>query len=147
LAARRPNGQQADATHAQSHERGVACFLGHPARTARGDQYANPPGGYSLAEFRELHGYSERTLNDLRKRGLAPKETLLPNSKYARITEADYLAWLEVISQPDNQVEEYLRRRKFHEAAGRTSLKSPGHPANVWPKLKRANNKQRRAAG
>ena len=96
-----------------------------------------PPGGYSLAEFRELHGYSERTLNALRKRGLAPKETLLPNSKYTRITEADYLAWLKVISQPNCQLEEYLRRRKFYESMGRTSAKSPGHPAQIWKKFKR----------
>jgi hypothetical protein len=96
-----------------------------------------PPGGYSLAEFRELHGYSERTLNALRKRGLAPKETLLPNSKYARITEVDYLAWLEVISKPDCQLEEFLRRRKFYEETGRTAAKSPGHPAQVGAKFKR----------
>jgi len=108
-----------------------------------------PPGGFSLVEFRELHGYSERTHNDLRKRGLAPKETLLPNSKYSRITEADYLAWLEVISKPDCQLNEYLRRRAYYEAAGRASIKAPNHPANMWAKFKRANNKQRqrRAAG
>jgi hypothetical protein len=96
-----------------------------------------PPGGYSLAEFRELHGYSERTFNDLRKRGLAPRVTLLPNSKYARVTEADYLTWLEDISKPDCQLNEYLRRRAFYEATGRASIKAPGHPANVWAKFKR----------
>jgi hypothetical protein len=96
-----------------------------------------PPGGYSRAEFLAVHGYSEKMFNFLRKQGLAPKETLLPNSKYSRITEQDYLAWLELISQPDCQMKEFERRYKFYEAMGRTSAKSPGHPAQIWKKFKK----------
>jgi hypothetical protein len=96
-----------------------------------------PPGGYSRAEFLTVHGYSEKMFNFLRKQGLAPKETLLPNSKYSRITEQDYLTWLEVISQPDCQLKEYERRYKFYESMGRTASKSPGHPAQIWAKFKK----------
>jgi hypothetical protein len=95
-----------------------------------------PPGGFSLAEFLTIHRYSERTFKALRKVGLAPKETFLPNSTLSRITERDYLAWLELISQPDCQLKEFLRRRDRSVRYGKQAAKSPGHPANMWKKFK-----------
>jgi len=96
-----------------------------------------PPGGYSKQEFLSVHGYSEKTFRALKKRNLAPRETLIPNSLYTRITEADYQAWLKLISQPDCQLEEVLRRQTRYEQSGRAALKAPGHPANMWARMKR----------
>jgi hypothetical protein len=96
-----------------------------------------PPGGYSITEFRELHGYSESTYRSLRKRGLAPKETLLPDSKYSRITEKDYCDWLKLISRPDVQFKEHLRRIDKFQSMGRIASQSHGHPAQVWSEFKR----------
>jgi hypothetical protein len=82
---------------------------------------------------------------------LGPKETLVPDSLYTRITEQDYQAWLDLISQSKVQMEELLRRRARYEQSGRASLKSPGHPANAWARIKRhpanvARMKRREAA-
>jgi hypothetical protein len=96
-----------------------------------------PPGGFSLHEFLELHHYSLDTFKLLRKRGLAPRETLLPHSKYTRITAEDYRAWLELIAKPENQFAEFQRRHAIFVKRGRSAKKSPNHPSNLWPKLKR----------
>ena len=55
-------------------------------RIAGGDQQMPiPPGGFSRAEFRAAHGYSEQMFKSLKARGLAPKETLLPTRAPKRV--------------------------------------------------------------
>jgi hypothetical protein len=96
-----------------------------------------PPGGFSIPEFRSEHGYSEATHNSLKKANLAPKETMLPNSKYSRILPADYEAWLKLISAPDCQLKEFLRRHEQYSAQGRKAAQSTGHPAQIWATFKK----------
>jgi hypothetical protein len=93
-----------------------------------------PPCGYSISEFRGLHGYSEATYKSLKKAGLAPRETLMPGTIFARITPQDYEAWLKLISDPDCQLKEFLRRREKQAAWGRKASQSPGHTAMMWKK-------------
>jgi hypothetical protein len=93
-----------------------------------------PPWGFSIPEFRTLHGYGEGTYKALHKAGLGPRETLMPGTLFQRITADDYAAWLKKISDDDCQLKEFLRRREMQTAYGRKASKSPGHPAQMWKK-------------
>jgi len=97
-----------------------------------------PPGGWSIAEFCKEHSYDVRTYRSLKKRKLMPRETLMPESKCARILLDDYLAWLELIRRPECQLKEYERRRAIMVRVGRAAARAPGHPAQVWDKFRRA---------
>jgi hypothetical protein len=44
-----------------------------------------PQFGYTIEEFRSLHGYGEAAFKALRKAGLAPRVTLMPGTQFARI--------------------------------------------------------------
>jgi hypothetical protein len=91
-----------------------------------------PPWGFSIPEFLTLNGYSKGTYKALHKAGLAPRETLMPGTLFARITADDYAAWLKQISDPDCQLKEFLRRREMQQAWGRKAARSPGHTAMMW---------------
>ena len=93
-----------------------------------------PPWGFSIPEFRALHGYGEGTYKALQKAGLGPRETLMPGTLFQRITADDYAAWLKQISDDDCQLKEFLRRREMQQAWGRKAAKSPGHTAQMWKK-------------
>jgi hypothetical protein len=95
------------------------------------------PCGYSIQEFRALHGYGEKAYKALKKAGLAPRETLIPGTIFARITPDDYAAWLKHVSQPECQLKEFLRRREMFAAHGRKASQSPTHPAQVWATFKK----------
>jgi hypothetical protein len=95
-----------------------------------------PPCGYSIPEFREIHHYGASTHKALKAAGLAPRETVLPGSMYARITPDDYAAWLKLISSPDCQIAEVLRRHALCVANGRKSARSPGHPSQIWKRFR-----------
>jgi hypothetical protein len=96
-----------------------------------------PPSGYSVPEFRAIHHYGERTYKALKAAGLAPKETLMPESQFSRILPEDYAAWLKLISKPDCQLKELVRRQERYSAQGRKASQSAGHPAQVWATFKK----------
>jgi hypothetical protein len=96
-----------------------------------------PLTGFSVAEFRTLHGYGESAYKALQKAGLGPVETLMPGTSFKRITPDDYKIWLKLISTKEVQHKEWLRRRERYSAQGRQASLSPGHPAQVWAKFKR----------
>jgi hypothetical protein len=98
---------------------------------------STPPFGYSVPEFRQLHGYGTGSWKTLQKLGLAPRITLMPGTQFARITAADYEDWLKRISDPDCQLQEWQRRRERYSAQGRAASLSPTHPAQMWKRFRK----------
>jgi hypothetical protein len=90
-----------------------------------------PICGLSVAEFRELHGFSPHAYESWKKRGLAPRETLFPGTNITRIMPGDYEAWVKRVQRPDVQMAEAQRRKVEGMRRGKLALKSPNHPMNL----------------
>jgi hypothetical protein len=96
-----------------------------------------PPCEVSREEFCRAEGIGLKTYLNLQKLGLGPKEFRVPLTNIVRILPEDYAKWRELIKQPDNQAAEHLRRAANSRRYGKLSLKAPGHPANIWARLRR----------
>ena len=105
----------------------IVAVCGGPTRIAFVDESER---SMTPAEWRWKRRVSKSSHYELKKRGLAPEETIVPGTKIARISpDADrrWEARMARLAETEAARLEAVRRRELASVAGRIAAESPRH--------------------